>query len=384
MRFLHTSDWHLGRIYHGMSLLEDQAVVLDRFVALVRDCRPDAVLIAGDVYDRSVPPADAVRLLDETLTRIVVGAGVPVVLIAGNHDGPDRLGFGSRLLGQAGLTVRGATEDSVEPVLFQDRHGQIAVYPLPYAEPALVKSLLQDESANDHHGALKAQMARVRARHDAARRSIVVAHAFVQGGSVSESERPLTVGGSGSVGADVFDGVDFVALGHLHRPQAVGGDRIHYSGSLLKYSFAETGQPKSVSLVELDGNGSVAIERIALKPMRDLRVVEGRLAELVAAGMTDPNRGDLILARLTDEGALLDAMTRLRTAYPNALAIERLQFAGSIGGLEGGRDHRKIGMQQLFAGFFEAMTDRKLSAEAEALLAKEIEAIERSEREAST
>ena len=382
MKILHTSDWHLGRVYHGISLLEDQVYVLDQLIALVHDQKPDVVLIAGDVYDRAVPPADAVRLLDETLTRIVIGEGVPVILIAGNHDSPDRLGFGSRLLAEAGLTVRGMASRNHDPVILTDSHGSVAFYPLPYAEPAQVRSLEEDDSIADHHAGLLAQLDRIRGAHDSKNRSVVIAHAFVLGGTVSESERPLAVGGTGAVGAEVFSGFDFVALGHLHRPQAIGEERIHYSGSLLKYSFAEADYAKTVSLINIAADGCIQIERVPLKPRRDLRIVEGQLDEIVAAGLIDPGRDDYVLARLTDTGALLDAMTKLRTAYPNALSIERLQFSGRGQGLESGRDHRKIGIGELFQGFYKEMTGLDLG-EAEPLLHAEIAALNRDDREVS-
>ncbi len=191
MHFLHTADWHLGRVYNELSLLEDQAHWLEQFVHVVQQTRSDAVLIAGDVYDRSVPPAEAVRLLDDTLTRIVMGEKTSVILIAGNHDGPDRLGFGSRLLSEAGLVVRGMPSVDVEPVILTDQHGEVAIYPLPYAEPAMVRQLLASEDITDHNAGLAAQMSRLRAAHLPTRRAVVVAHAFVQGGFSSESERPL-------------------------------------------------------------------------------------------------------------------------------------------------------------------------------------------------
>lgn len=379
MKLIHTADWHLGRVYHGVALLEDQAHVLDQFVALVRDEKPDAVLVAGDIYDRSVPPADAVRLLDDTLTRLVVGEGVPVVVIAGNHDGPDRLGFGARLLAAAGLTVRGAASADSAPLILGDGHGEVAFYPLPYAEPALLRHHLGDERITDHHAGLQALLGRLRAAHDPSRRSVLVAHAFVAGGAASESERPLAVGGSGAVGAEVFADFDFVALGHLHRPQSLAGGRLHYAGSLLKYSFAEAGHGKSVSVVEIDGGGAVTIRPVALTPRRDLRIVTGRLADILAGAAADPGRDDYILARLDDSGALLDAMSKLRTAYPNALAIERPQLAGS--GHAAGGDHRRIDMGELFAGFYREMTGLALDAAGSALLQAEIAALRQAERE---
>lgn len=383
MRVLHTADWHLGRVYHGVSLLEDQAAILDQLPALIRDCRPDAMIVAGDIYDRSVPPGDAVRLLDETLTRLICTSRIPVIVIAGNHDGADRLGFGARLLAAAGLTVRSTVSAACAPVVFSDRHGEVAFYPLPYAEPPLVRAALGDDSLTDHHRCLTAQAARLRPALVPGRRQVAIAHAFVQGGSVSESERPLSVGGTGAVGAEAFAGFHYVALGHLHRPQSLDGQRLNYSGSLLKYSFAEVDHRKSLSLVELDGHGRVTLERLTLTPRRDLRVVGGTLAAVLAAAVADPQRDDYVLARLDDPGALLDAMGKLRAAYPNALAIERPQLAAGRGVAPGQGDHRQIATATLFADFYREMTGEGLSAEASAMLATEIEAGDRMGREAA-
>ncbi len=381
MRILHTADWHLGRVYHGVSLLEDQAHILDELVSLVHSEKPNALLIAGDIYDRSVPPADAVRLLDDTLTRIVVGEKTPVILIAGNHDSPDRLGFGARLLAEAGLTVRGVVTADTAPVVLRDSDGEVAFYPLPYAEPSLLRYCMEDESIADHHAALKAQLDRIRRVHDRARRSVVLAHAFVLGGIASESERPLSVGGTGAIGADVFEGFDFVGLGHLHRPQAIEGGRIDYAGSLLKYSFAESEHCKSVSVIEINGHGKTHINRIPLAPRRDLRILTGSLEEILGGAADDQGRNDYVLARITDTGAILDAMNKLRTAYPNALSIERPQLSGGGVGLEAGTDHRKVDMRDLFETFYREMTGLALEESAEQLLHAEITALSQTDRE---
>ena len=381
MRFLHSADWHLGRVYHGVSLLEDQAHVLQQFVRVAADTRPDAILLAGDLYDRSVPPAEAVRLLDLVLSELILELKIPVVMIAGNHDGPDRLAFGSGLLQRAGLTVRGPVEMEAAPLVLRDAHGEVAVYALPYAEPALVRSASGDDTIADHHAALAAQTAAVRAAHVPGRRSVVVAHAFVQGGAESESERPLSVGGTGAVGAEVFAGFDYVALGHLHRPQAMAGGRIQYAGSLLKYSFAEADHAKSVNLVELDAEGRCSVERIALVPRRDLRILDGELAALVAAAATDPARDDYVLARLTDHGALLDAMGKLRSAYPNALAIERPTLIGDGPG-RATDDHRRTRIQDLFASFHLEATGVALEPAAQAALDRVVDRLEQEARNA--
>ncbi|MFU2487203.1 exonuclease SbcCD subunit D [Thauera sp. WH-1] len=387
MRFLHSADWHLGRVYHGVSLLDDQAHVLQQFVRIAADTRPDAILLAGDIYDRSVPPAEAVRLLDLVLSELVLELKIPVVMIAGNHDGPDRLAFGAGLLQRAGLTVRGPVEPDAPPLVLRDAHGEVEIHALPYAEPALVRSVCGDDAIADHHAALAAQTTAVRAARVAGRRTVVVAHAFVLGGTESESERPLSVGGSGAVGAEVFDGFDYVALGHLHRPQAVGGTgteawrsaRIQYSGSLLKYSFAEADHAKSVNLVELDAAGGCRVERIPLVPRRDLRILEGELAALIAAAGTDAARDDYVLARLADRGALLDAMGKLRSAYPNALAIERPALTGDGPG-RAPADHRRTRLQDLFASFHQETTGLALEPAAQAALDRIVDRLEQEAR----
>lgn len=391
MRFLHSADWHLGRVHHGVSLLEDQAHLLREFVRLAADLRPDAILLAGDIYDRSVPPAEAVRLLDLVLTELVQGLRIPVVMIAGNHDGPDRLAFGASLLGGAGLSVRGVVDAQAQAVVLHDAHGAVAIHALPYAEPAVVRAVLggtlrsEDGSAaaviDSHQAALAAQLRAARAAHPAGARSVVVAHAFVLGGSESESERPLSVGGSGAVSAALFDGFDYVALGHLHRPQQVGEARIQYSGSLLKYSFSEADHSKSVNLVELDANGACTVEHIALTPRRDLRIVSGELDAILAAAAADPGRDDYILARLTDSGALLDAMGKLRSAYPNALAIERPALTGHGPGRADG-DHRRVRIADLFASFHQETTGVALDAAGRATLERIVEGLELEARHA--
>ncbi|KAI3592182.1 Exonuclease SbcD [Cupriavidus sp. U2] len=381
MRFLHTADWHLGRLFHARSLIEDQAHVLDQFVALVREVRPDAVLIAGDVYDRAVPPPEAVALLDDVLARIVVEADVPVVMIAGNHDSAQRLDFGARLLAARGLHVAGRTGPEAACVSLRDAHGEVRIYALPYAEPAVVRDALGVELSS-HEAALGAQLDAIRASHPAGVRAVAVGHAFVVGGAVSESERPLSVGGSGAVGADLFHGFDFVALGHLHRPQTIG-ERIHYAGSLLKYSLSEADHHKTVSLVELDDKGAVRIEPIALKPRRDLRILTGELAALVEAGLADARRDDYVHAVLTDTGALLDPMARLREAYPNALAIERAILARSGQAGEAGRRMRELDTGSLFANFFREVADADLDGDQRRALDHLLAGMEASERESA-
>ena len=309
MRILHTADWHLGRSLCGQSLLPEQEWLLSSpFLEAVQDARPDLVVIAGDIHDRAVPPADAVELLDDLLGRIVLGLRIPVVMIPGNHDDPRRLGFASRLLREAGLCI--AQSALGEAFRFADAHGEVTVVAAGYGSPAMVAELLgSGSSLGDHDAAFAATAPLLRGLVRPGARSVLVAHAFVQGGLTSESERLLQVGGTGAVSAAHLEGFDYVALGHLHRRQALAGGRIAYSGSPLAYSFSEAGAEKSVSLVELASDGSIASEVIPLAPRRALRTLRGTLAEVLAAADL-PGREDWLQVTLTDRPygakALLD------------------------------------------------------------------------------
>ncbi|MHB9030180.1 MAG: exonuclease SbcCD subunit D [Candidatus Latescibacterota bacterium] len=377
MRFIHTADWHLGRIFFNVHLTADQAYILDRFTELVKDARPDFVAIAGDIYDRAVPPREAVELLDETLSRLVLGLGTPVVLIAGNHDSPERLGFASRLLAERGLHVAGALSREPGRISFEDRSGPVYVYAIPYSEPPTVRERLGFEDIADHDGSFRALTDLVRSGHPDGVRSVLLAHAFAAGGEGCESERPLTVGGSGMVSPGCFAGFDYVALGHLHRPQSVA-ETVHYSGSLLKYSFSEAGHRKSVSVVEMDGQGRCAVERVPLPPKRDVRFLEGTLAEIRARAAGD----DYLMITLLDREPILNVMDKLRDVYPNTLHIERTWSAvsGDVRGVNG--DHRRLGDADLFAAFFAQVAGEPLSEEQRNAYVTIVDRLRREEREA--
>jgi DNA repair protein SbcD/Mre11 len=378
MRLLHTADWHLGRSLHGAPLLEDQAHVLDEFVRLAAEVRPDLVVIAGDVFDRAVPPPDAVELLDEVLCRLVLDLKLPTALIAGNHDSPIRLAFGARLLEQSRLAVAGEAKPRTVFTL-DDAWGPVAVCAVPYAEPAVVRQALLCEAA-DHAAALAAQVAGLPARA-AGTRAVLVAHVFVQGGDECESERPLSVGGAGCVPLSAFDGFAYVALGHLHRPQAFDGGRVRYAGSLFPYSFAEAGQAKSASLVEIGRDGTVAVETVPLGARRRVREVRGRFADLLRAERSD----DYVCAVLEDTDALLDPFGRLREVFPRLLDVKRPFYAPGGGPRRDGdcvlpteRD-----LPELFADFFGQVTGSPMSEAEREALDELVDAWQRAGREAA-
>ncbi|HEY5168379.1 MAG TPA: exonuclease subunit SbcD, partial [Thermoleophilia bacterium] len=256
MRLIHTADWHLGRLFHNQHLTADQDYVLRQLVELVAEVEPAAVIVAGDLYDRAVPPIEAVDLLDHVLTELVDRLGVPVIAIAGNHDSAVRVGFASRLLRERGLHLVGELPQAASPIILRDEHGPVRVSALPYADPAEARAVYDAADIHDQQAVTSAGVARALAAAEPHERHVLVAHAFVAGGVESESERPLSVGGAQQVSAGTFAGFDYVALGHLHRPQSCGSDTVRYAGSLLKYSFAEHAHQKSVSVVDVGPRGS--------------------------------------------------------------------------------------------------------------------------------
>jgi exonuclease SbcD len=331
MRLLHTSDWHIGRSLHGAELLGEQEAVLSGLADVVAAERVDAVVVAGDVYDRAVPSADATAVLDRVLTRLRA-AGATVVLTPGNHDSARRLNFAAGLLAVSGVHVRATVAGLDEPVLLSDEHGDVAVYGLPYLEPELARHELGRSEARSHEAVLRAAMDRVRADLflRPGTRSVVLAHAFVGGGLASDSERDICVGGVDLVPASVFDGVDYVALGHLHRPQSLS-DRLRYSGSPLPYSFGEAGQDKQVWLVDLDAGGLAGVDAVPLPLPRALTVLTGTLDELLDDPAHTGAEEAFVSARLTDAVRPADPMRRLRTRFRHCVHLEWSGGGGSDG-----------------------------------------------------
>ncbi|WP_027366075.1 exonuclease SbcCD subunit D [Desulfotruncus alcoholivorax] len=381
MRFLHTSDWHLGRIFHGVHLTGDQAHILDGFVDLVGWSKPDAVLIAGDIYDRAVPPVEAVQLLDETITRILLDHRVPVIMIAGNHDSAERLGFGTRLLARQGLHLVVRPGQNLAPVVIHDEHGPVYFCPFPYAEPPLVQLTFEDPEIRDHNQALTRLAQHYSLQLPPGQRAVAVAHAFVAGGRESDSERPLSLGGTGWVDTCCFQPFNYTALGHLHQCQSFGETSICYAGSLMKYSFSEASHKKSVNLVEMDQTGKVALERISLTLQKDVRCIEGFLAELLKGPQPGENRNDYLMVTLKDSGAILDAIGKLREVYPNVLHIERPHLAVN-GELRGpGGDHRRTGVMELFDSFFQQTVGEPLPEDLAGAFSETVEKLYLRDRE---
>jgi len=325
MRILHTSDWHLGRAFHGVGMLEHQAAFVDHLLEVVDAEAVDLIVVSGDIYDRGLPPVDAVALADEAMARLAASRA-RAVFTSGNHDSARRLGFASGLIDHAGVHLRTDAGSVGTPVLLDDEHGVVAVYGIPYLDPETLRRAW-DLPARSHQAAMAAAMERVRSdlATRTSARSVVLAHAFVSGGASSDSERDISVGGVSMIAADLFDGIDYTALGHLHGRQQVG-ERVRYSGSPLAYSFSEADQVKGSWLVDLGTPGELAAEFVTAPVPRRLGVLRGELETL----LEDPTLARLedhwLQVTLTDAARPSDPMERLRTRFPHALS---LQFAPS-------------------------------------------------------
>ncbi|MFL6139488.1 MAG: exonuclease SbcCD subunit D [Frankiaceae bacterium] len=337
MRLLHTSDWHLGRSFHGVDLLAAQASVVDALVDVVRSERVDAVLVAGDLYDRALPPVEAVELWGQALERLA-DAGAAVIAISGNHDSARRLGGGGvRLLERAAVHLRTDVRAAGSPVLLADEHGEVAVYPVPYLDPDTARWLLDADgeaapAPRSHAAVLRAALDRCRADLRGRRgvRSVAMAHAFVAGGTACDSERALSVGGAGEVPPGALAGFDYVALGHLHGRQVVGDGAVRYAGSPLPYSFSEAGHVKGAWLVELGAGGLGAVEAVPMPVPRRLVRLRGRLDDLLASSAHGEAEAAFVSVTLTDPACPAGAMRALQRRFPHAVELSWAPEGGLV------------------------------------------------------
>ena len=380
MKFIHTSDWHLGRILHGVHLTQDQAVVLDDLIEVLKQEKPDALIIVGDIYDRGIPPVEAVALFSKFTQTVLLDLGIPIIAMAGNHDSGERIQFGSKLLSETKLHIIGKSPHGYEKITLQDEHGPVEFYVIPYADPAEIRTLYKMDHIMTHNDSMASIVDKI-LEEKTSKRTVVMAHAYVQGGNISsDSERPLSIGGTDMVSAEHFKHFNYTALGHLHAPQRVGEDYIRYSGSLMKYSSSEATQKKCVYKVEIDEHGGVTYEEILIKPPRDVRKVKGLLNDILAAGRQDENANDYIVAIVEDEGALLDTMGKIRSVYPNAIEIER-PFLKKQRDLQeenrGYTNHNKMSIGALFNDFYANVTGEEYSKEYQEVFENITKGIER-------
>lgn len=342
MKIIHTGDWHIGKIVNEFSMIDDQRYILNELIKLINLEKPDVLIIAGDIYDRSIPPVEAVDLLNEVFSKILIDNKVKIVAISGNHDSGERVSFGSKILEKEGLYIQGIIEDEIKSITIDDEEGSVNFYMIPYVDPAILRRKFNNPEIRNHNDAMKELINRIKPSLNEGERNIVVTHGYVTYKrkdamdkdvenlyelaelEVSDSERPLSIGGTDLIDSDNFDCFDYVALGHLHGRQKVGREEIRYSGSLMKYSFSEINHKKGVVIIEIDGNKNINIRQEELSPKRNMRIIKGPLDELIKAGLEDcSNREDYIQAILTDEGEIIDPIGKLRSAYPNIMILKR-------------------------------------------------------------
>ena len=367
MKFIHTSDWHLGRSFHNRSLIDDQAHILQQLIQYLEHNQDiDALIIAGDIYDRSVPPTIAIELLETIVDTICKKLFIPIIMIPGNHDSAVRLGFAASHMRGSGLHILSDIREIEKPVILKDQRGQkVAFYGIPYVDPEFIRNDFSVQ-VKTHDEMYQFLIEKITGHFQPDIPNVLLAHCFVDGADESESERPLSLGGLEKVRPSQFEAFDYVALGHLHQPQKRVSDLIRYSGSLLKYSFSEHRQNKSMTLVEIDENGNATTTPLVFKPLRDVRIIEGELTAIIEQARLDPKADDYLLVRLLDKHAILDPMEKLRAVYPNVLHIEKPGLLGERLDMPSS-SQLKRGELDMFSDFFleiqgEPLTD--LQAEA--------------------
>ena len=378
MRFLHLSDLHLGKRVNEFSMLEDQAYILKEILNIIDEQKVEAVLIAGDIYDKVIPSAEAVRLLDDFLTRIAARE-LPVFLISGNHDSAERVAFGSRLMSSRQIYLSPVFESDVEPITISDRYGEIHIYMLPFVKPSLVKRVYPEEEIITYQDAVNAAVQHMQIDTD--KRNILLAHQFVTGAARCDSEE-LSVGGLDDVDASIFDGFDYVALGHLHGPQKIGKETVRYSETPLKYSFSEANQKKAAVIVDVEEKGKINIQQIPLVPKHDMREIRGTYMEVTALDFyKDMKTDDYLYITLTDEEDIPDAIGKLRTIYPNImkLSYDNLRTRAAVT-VRGTAEVEEKSPMELLKEFYELQNNQPMTDEQEEIARGMMEEIWEDER----
>ncbi|OUR79615.1 exonuclease sbcCD subunit D [Alphaproteobacteria bacterium 46_93_T64] len=369
MKILHTSDWHLGRQFHGQSLEEDHAVILAQVLINVREHDPDVLIIAGDIFDRASPPASAVKQFNEFLNSVAQKSQAAIVIIAGNHDSGDRIATMATLADKSRVLIRGPLSKDERPLILEDEFGKVAITALPYGYELAARECFEDISISSPADVLAAQLEAGRIHVPEGARWVVVAHAFVANSTPSESERHLVVGGIETVPADLFSGAHYVALGHLHRQQKAGAEHVRYCGALLALGFDESGVEKCMLLADLAADGVKSIKILPFKPLRAVRTIKGQFADILAKSEISPSN-DFIKLVLTDEGALIDPMTRLREHYPNALVMTYERDEKPAGAAVGSTDADLDDPIKVIEEFFKEIREEVASESDMSLVAK--------------
>lgn len=373
MKFLHLSDLHIGKRVNEFSMLEDQEYILTKIINIIDNEKPDAVIIAGDVYDKSVPSAEAVQLFDDFLCRLAKRK-LQVFVISGNHDSAERMAFGGRLMDISGVHMSPVYNGKVEPISLEDEFGRVNFWMLPFVKPANVRRFFEDAQIESYTDAIRVAVENMNVNAD--ERNVIVTHQFVTGAEKCESEE-ISVGGSDNVDASVFDAFDYVALGHIHGPQNIGSEKVRYCGTPLKYSFSEAKHKKSVTVVEMGAKDSLEIRTVALEPKRDMREIKGTYAEITLKNnYINTNTDDYMHITLTDEEDIPDAIGKLRVIYPNLMKLDydnkRTRSSAKLDIIENIEQRSPL---DLFAEFYEKQNNQPMTDEQSEFVKSLIECI---------
>lgn len=386
MRIFHMGDWHIGKLVNGFYMTEDQKYVIEQLYKAIEEKKPDVIIIAGDLYDRSIPPVQAVELLNDALRKIVKDLNTKVIALAGNHDSNERIGFASSLLYDSGLYMVGSLKNKIEKITLEDESGKVNFYPIPYADVPYVRDLFEDENIKTYDLAMERIVSEIHKDFNDGERNIAIAHGYVtqikdddyQLLEESDSEKPLSIGGTDYINSKHFEKFNYTALGHLHGPQKVGCDKIRYSGSLMKYSFSEVNQRKGITIVDLDKDGNIHIEIYDLKPRRDFRIKIGTLEEVLKSYDKDKeNNEDYIKVILKDKGELLDPMAKIRSVYPNVMELTREERAIRGGSRTVATNIKERSKMSLFKSFYKDIMDEDCEEEALNIMERVMESAER-------
>lgn len=373
MKFVHLSDLHLGKRVNEYSMLDDQEYILKKIINIIDDEKPEGVLIAGDVYDKSIPSAEAVQKFDDFLTSLAK-RNLQVFVISGNHDSPERMSFGSRLMDQSGIHISQVYNGKVVPFTLSDEHGNVNMYMLPFIKPAHVRRFSEEE-IDTYTDAMRVAIAEMNV--DQGERNILITHQFVTGASRSESE-DISVGGSDNVDVSVFDAFDYVALGHIHSPQNCSSERVRYCGTPLKYSFSEAKDKKSVTVVELKKKGDLSVRTVPLEPMRDMVEIKGKYDDIMLKDFyaNTTYQEDYVHITLTDEEDIVDAIGKLRTVYHNLMKLDYdNKRTRSVSQVDGAVDVETKTPIELFSDFYELQNNQPMSDEQKAFVEDLIEQV---------
>ena len=374
MKFIHLSDLHIGKRVNEFSMFEDQEYILSEIIKIIDSEKPDAVLIAGDVYDKSIPPSEAVTLFDRFLC-LLSERNLQVFVISGNHDSPERLSFASRLIDKSGVHLSPVYNGHIEPFQMKDEYGEVNIYMLPFIKPANVRRFFDDREIASYTDAVNAVISEMNVKSES--RNVLITHQFVTGANRTESEE-ISVGGADNVDVSAFDDFDYVALGHLHRPQNCLSDRVRYCGTPLKYSFSEANDKKSVTIVELKGKGSLEVRTADLVPKHEMREIKGKYEELTAKSFYENTtyQTDYMHITLTDEEDIPDGVGKLRTIYHNLMKLDydnkRTRSNSQITGVQKVEEKTPL---ELFEDFYELRNNQPMSEEQREYISSLIESI---------